>query len=93
MSHIEELAAALASDRFGHATLADDTGVLLDTSGREVMALNDTGNLVVECLLAGARTEDDLVAALVAEFEVDTDMARSDLGPFLDELSEVLLGD
>lgn len=69
-------------------TIADDNVVL--PSGDELdlsimITLNDTGRLLWERLEKGAEA-DDLVAALLAEYDVDETTARAGVDAFLEKL-------
>ena len=90
MTDIPALAAALATDRYTHTALADGTGVILDIEGMHVLTLNETGEFLIAAMLAGAADEPDLVARLVAEFEVEEPQAREDVAAFLTEVSQYL---
>ena len=90
MTDVPALAAALATDRYTHTALADGTGVILDIEGMHVLTLNQTGEFLVAAVLAGAAGEPDLVARLVAEFEVEEPQAHEDVSAFLVELSQYL---
>jgi hypothetical protein len=83
---LPELAAALTSERFSHASLADGSGVILDIDGMLVLTLNETGEALVRALLAGAADEAELVTRLVTEFEVEASRARDDVAAFVAEL-------
>ena len=90
MTDVPALAAALATDRYTHTALADGTGVILDIEGMHVLTLNQTGEFLVAAVLAGAAGEPDLVARLVAEFEVEEPQAHEDVSTFLAEVSQYL---
>lgn len=86
MTDLAALAAALASERFTHASLADGTGVILDIDGMLVLTLNETGEFLAAALLAGVADEAELVARLVSEFEVEGAQAQEDVASFIAEL-------
>ncbi len=86
MTDLAAFAAALTSERFTHTSLADGTGVILDIDGMHVLTLNETGEVLVRAVLAGAADEAELVSRLVAEFEVEAPQAREDVGAFVAEL-------
>ena len=90
MTDLPALAAALATDRYTHTALADGTGVILDIDGMHVLTLNQTGEFLIAAVLAGAADEPELVARLVAEFEVKAAQAREDVTAFLAEVSQYL---
>lgn len=50
-----------------------------------LFAMNELGAFLWD-LLPGAETEDELVAAVLAEYEVDEPTARRDIGEFLETL-------
>lgn len=92
VTHIEDLAALLASDEeLTQQKLADDTGVILDVESLKVFSLNETGMFLVECLGQGVVTEEALVERLVAEFEVDRETAAEDVRTFVAELGRYLI--
>ena len=90
MTDLPALAAALATDLYTHTALADGTGVILDIDGMHVLTLNQTGEFLIAAVLAGAADEPELVARLVAEFEVEAAQAREDVTAFLAEVSQYL---
>lgn len=53
-----------------------------------LITLNATGRLVWE-LLAEDRSPEELVAEVVAHFEVDQERARADIQAFLDQLRDM----
>ncbi|MGD8895720.1 MAG: PqqD family protein [Acidobacteriota bacterium] len=54
---------------------------------RAIFALNGTGVRIWE-LLDGVRTFDAVLAALTERYEVDAEVARTDLGVFIDRMLE-----
>lgn len=86
MTDLHALATALTTERFTHTSLADGTGVILDIDGMHVLTLNETGEFLIAAVLAGAADVDDLVARLVAEFEVESPQAQEDVAAFIAEL-------
>lgn len=50
-----------------------------------LVALNDSGRFLFE-LLQTSHTEEELVCAMVEEYDVDADTARGDVSEFLDFL-------
>jgi len=87
---IDILSQILASDQLTHTILADNTSVLLNVNGMRVLSLNETGTFLVEAIKQGMRTEEQLVAALRQEFDVDEATARRDLEQFLKALQSHL---
>ena len=92
MRLIREIAAALNSDRVQLKALADGTGVILNLESSQVLSLNDSGMCIVDRIQKGAQTEDELIEALTAEFEVDIDTAREDIALLVAGLHAELAG-
>ncbi len=88
MTRIKHLAELLDNQTITFTKLADDSGIVLDTDTAQVMSLNESAIFLIEAMSKGARTDDELVRALLAEFEVDDDTARADVESFLEELSK-----
>jgi Coenzyme PQQ synthesis protein D (PqqD) len=63
----------------------DDETLVLDGASSTYLALNRTGSVVWSALAEGA-TREDLVAQLVAAFDVDQARAAADLDALLAEL-------
>jgi len=64
-----------------------DEGYLVVVPSRAVVeVLNPVGGKIYS-MLDGKHSRDEIVRALIDEFEVDEERARSDLQAFLDELS------
>ena len=61
--------------------------VALDVGRSEYIAVNASGAILWSALVEGS-TRDELVQALVAEFEVDEERAAADVDAFLESLSE-----
>jgi len=79
-----------ASERALLTELGDGTAVLLDLESKFYFTLNETAVFVWRMLSARdspAPSREQLVAAVVAEFETDAAAARDDLASLLDELS------
>jgi hypothetical protein len=70
-----------------HRSVADEGYLVVVPSRAEVKVLNPVGGKIFS-LLDGKHSEEDIVRALVEEFEVGEDEARRDLAAFLDELRE-----
>lgn len=72
-------------------TVAGET-VVLPTNGVTnldmMITLNDTGKFIWETLVEGAEIE-DIVAALSAEYEVDTETAKNSVEKFVARLKEL----
>ena len=91
MTDLANLAGSLRSERLTRTALADGTGVILDVDGMHVLTLNETGQFIVERLCDGVERLDGIVAAIVAEFEIDEPTAHADAVAFLDELERFVL--
>ncbi len=92
MSRLEELSRLLASDdEFTQQKLADDTGVILDVDSLQVYSLNPTGQFLIDCLRQGIVTEEGLMERMVAEFDVEEEVAKHDVAGFLAELETYLI--
>lgn len=85
-----EIHEALARGALTLTRLTDGTGVLLDVSGCQVLTLNETGLVLVEALQEGLVSETELMARLQAGFEVDEQLALSDIRAFVEELNGLL---
>lgn len=59
--------------------------VVVRLEAPETMVLNEVGGRVLE-LLDGRRRVDEVVAAIVGEFDIDGETAHADVGRFLTEL-------
>jgi len=86
-----KLAAMLADDELTTTKLVDGTGVILDVDTLQVFTLNETGMFLVEAMGEGVDERDELVARLVATFEVEDDVAADDVDAFIGELATFLL--
>jgi hypothetical protein len=70
-------------------TIGGET-IVLDLPHSRYFAITGVGSRVFE-LLGEERSLDDLVAAVVAEFEVDEETARRDVDVFVDRLRQARL--
>ena len=70
-----------------HRSVADEGCLVVVPSRAAVEVLNPAGGTIYS-MLDGTHTADDIVRALVEEFDVDEDQARKDLDAFLDELRD-----
>lgn len=68
--------------------LLNDRGFAFDPTSGETFQLSTTGLAIVRQLQHGA-DEDAVLAKLVAEFEVDENTARRDIGDFLQSLAQL----
>ena len=91
MNDTAKLAAMLADDELTTTKLVDGTGVILDVDTLQVFTLNETGMFLVEAMGEGVDERDELVARLVATFEVEDDVAADDVDAFIGELATFLL--
>ena len=63
-----------------------DEAVLIDPDRNMVRMLNQVGSRIW-ALADGSRSEGEIVAALIAEYEVSPDRARTSVREFLDDLT------
>jgi hypothetical protein len=75
-----------------HWVEADGEIVALDDRSMHYLSANPTGALIWQALVEGT-TRDELVEAVVAEFDVDQPTAGTDVDAFLAELSRLGLLD
>ena len=68
--------------------MLNDRGFAFDPSNGETFQLNPTGLRIVRLLQQG-KNEDDALATLMEEFEVDENTARRDLESFLGSLTQL----
>ncbi len=69
------------------ARVVDGTAIIVMASSGEVMMLNAIGSRIWE-LLDGTRTAQEIVRAIVSEYEVTEQQARQDVEEFLQKLME-----
>jgi hypothetical protein len=77
------LAALSHNDKCLLTELADGTGVILHLETKFYYTLNATGVEVWKAIAAGAKTEQDVVAKIVEQFEVDAEVASTDIASVL----------
>lgn len=70
-------------------TIGGET-IVLDLPSSQYFAITGIGSRVFQ-LLAEEQTLDDLVTAIVAEYEVDEQTARQDVSTFVDRLRQAQL--
>lgn len=66
----------------------DDELVVLDVEGSSYLNANAAASVLMKRLAAGIASLDDLVAALLAEFEIDASAAREDVDRFVAKLEK-----
>ena len=64
-----------------------DEAVLLDLGSQSYFGLDPVGTVIWEAI-AENKAEDEIVACITAAFDVDAEVARSDLRAFLDKLQQ-----
>ena len=79
-----------AVSRDAVSAVLDDGAVVLNMRTRRYFSLNETGTVIWRLLETGA-TIPDVVAALVASYEVDEASAEAELLRLLDELASAQL--
>ena len=67
------------------ARVIDGVAYLMDPDARELHALNEIGTRIF-ALVDGRRTVAEIVAAIIDEYDVAEEVARRDVGAFLDQL-------
>lgn len=72
------------------ATHNQDGAVILAIHTGQMLRLNPTGSLIFQYLQQGA-TEAEIVAALMARFQLNSEVAVADLREFLDALGRLEL--
>ena len=65
----------------------DDGGIVVLPGQAQIKVLNPVGARIF-ALLDGRHSVDDLIQAVLADFDVDAETARADTTTFLDELEE-----
>lgn len=66
----------------------NDELVVLDVESSSYLSANTTAAVLMKRLAVGDASLDDLVAALLAEFEIDPPTAREDVNRFVAELEK-----
>jgi hypothetical protein len=69
----------------------DGQALILDATRDEIRQLNEVGSLIWSMILKSKSTPDDILRAVMAEFEVEAEQARIDLDTFLAELDQLAL--
>ena len=72
----------------GHAyrSIGDEGGLVVIPRQSKVQVLNPVG-IKIYSMLDGTHNRDEIVAAVMDEFDVEESVARADVDAFLDELS------
>ena len=69
----------------------DGQALILDVTRDEIRQLNDVGSMIWSMILKSDSTRDDILKAVVNEFEVEVEQASIDLDVFLTQLDELVL--
>ena len=69
----------------------DGQALILDATRDEIRQLNEVGSLIWSMILKSKSTPDDILRAVMAEFEVEVEQAKIDLDTFLTELDQLAL--
>jgi hypothetical protein len=69
-------------------TKGTEGAVLLAIEAGKVLRLNPTGLLILERVQNGA-TEDEIIDAMTAQFQIAHEIARTDLSEFLEQLQSL----
>ena len=69
----------------------DGQALILDAARDEIRQLNEVGSLIWSMILKSESTRDDILKAVIDQFEVELNQARVDLDAFLDELHDLAL--
>jgi hypothetical protein len=83
----EKNGAPRRNPRLAFRAVGDEGGLVVDSDESKVHVLNPTGSRIFS-MLDGAHSHEEIVGALVAEFEISEDEARRDLDLFLRQLEE-----
>jgi hypothetical protein len=75
---------------YAPAVLPDDSGVLLDIDGHQVLSLSKSAVVLVLQIQSGIDDLDELARALESRFDVALPRARADVDEFVGELSRIL---
>ena len=69
----------------------DGQALILDATRDEIRQLNDVGSMIWSMILKSKSTRDDILKAVVNEFEVEVEQASVDLDVFITQLDELVL--
>ena len=69
----------------------DGQALILDAARDEIRQLNEVGSLIWSMILKSGSTRDDILRAVIDQFEVEPSQARIDLDAFLTELHDLAL--
>ena len=89
-SKLDQASKLVNSEALSHTRLADNTGVILDINGRQVLSLNESGMLLLDQIKASPCELDDLVKSLTDEYDISKDIAQADIDTFLSEIIDAL---
>ena len=68
--------------------VVDGQALILDSNRDEIRQLNEVGSLIWSMILGSTSTREEMIKAIVAQFEVEIEQASVDLDTFLHELGE-----
>ena len=88
--NFQKIRQLLSNGSLSHTTLADETGVLLDINGGKVMTLNTTGEFLLQSIVDGSETIEQLASLITQKHQIDLDTATSDSREFVSKLFELI---
>ena len=71
--------------------VVDGQALILDANRDEIRQLNEVGSLIWSMILKSTSTREEILKAIVAQFEVEVEQASVDLDAFLHELGDQAL--
>ncbi len=89
--NLEAIKQKLRDPTLSITRLADDTGVILDIDGHQVLSFNDVGMEILELLRDTDNSFGEIIMAITNEFEIDQETAEGDTKSFLNKLQELLI--
>ena len=69
----------------------DGQALILDATRDEIRQLNEVGSLIWSMILKSKSTRDDILKAVVVQFDVEASEASADLDAFIAELNDLAL--